>query len=355
MDFEKIIEYALEKDVSDIHLTPNLPIFIRRNGAMETIGEVIKKEMINNLLIKIISKGQQEKLQKRRQLDFLFTSDNGHRLRGNAFFSHDGIAISFRIIQNKIRSLESLGFPEFVRDAVVNAKQGLVLVVGPTGQGKSTTLAAILQERTKDKAEHLLMLEDPIEYILPVGKSIVQQREVGRDLISYKEGLMGAMREDPDVLMVGELREPSSIAETLTMAETGHLVFSTLHTNGAVQTITRLLNSFGSEQRPQVQSQLANSLSMVISQRLIPRADGQGRALAYEIFTMNYAIANYIRQDKIFQIPNTIQADSSGKMVQLEQSLVGLVMANQITKETAIEYARDKAQLKSLLEFNNVA
>lgn len=354
MDFEKVIEYALTKGVSDIHLSPGKPVFLRRNGSMESVGEKLKPEDIEKITNSVLSETQTKNLENKRQVDFLYTSPKNYRLRGNAFYCDSGLALSFRVIQSKIRDFKTLGFPAFVQNAILNAKQGLVLVVGPTGQGKSTTLASAIQERARSNAEHILMLEDPIEFLVESEKSIIQQRGVGKDVISYKDGLIGAMREDPDVLMVGELRDTESMAETLTMAETGHLVLSTLHTNNAVQTITRILNSFTSEQRPQIQSQLAGNLSMVISQRLIPKADGNGRVLAYEIFTMNYAIANYIRQDKIFQIPNVIQTDSTGEMIQFEQSLVGLVMAKQITKETAIEYAQDKAQLKSLFEFNNV-
>ncbi len=354
MDFEKVIEYALTKDVSDIHLSPGKPVFLRRNGFIEAIGEKLKAEDIKKIIANVLSDIQLKELDKKRQIDFLYNSSKNNRLRGNAFYCNSGLALSFRVIQNEIREFNSLGFPEFVQNTILNAKQGLILVVGPTGQGKSTTIASALQKRAQNKAEHILMLEDPIEYLIKSDKSIIQQRGVGQDVKSFKEGLIGAMREDPDVLMVGELRDNESMSETLTMAETGHLVFSTLHTNNAVQTITRILNSFPGEQRPQIQSQLAGNLSMVISQRLIPKADGNGRVLAYEIFSMNYAIANYIRQDKIFQIPNVIQTDSTGKMIQFEQSLVGLVIAKQITKEIAIEYAQDKAQLKSLFEFNNV-
>ena len=183
-----------------------------------------------------------------------------HRLRGNAFYCNAGLSLSLRVIQQDIIPFSELGFPEFVQKRILNDKQGLILVVGPTGQGKSTTLASALQARATQNNEHVLMLEDPIEYLIPSENSIIQQREIGRDARSFKEGLEGAMREDPDVLMVGELRTREDMADTLTMAETGHLVLGTLHTNNAVQTISRILNSFSSEQRPQIQSQIAANL-----------------------------------------------------------------------------------------------
>ncbi len=354
MDFEQVVTYALQNKVSDIHLVGGAPVFMRKDGEMEGMGQPITADYIQNLLKTMLDVNQSKLLEKRRQVDFMFVSKSGTRLRGNAFFTSSGLAVCFRVVVANIPPITDLGFPEFVSQHLMNAKQGLVLVVGPTGQGKSTTVAGSLISRQNVHKEHLLMIEDPVEYIIPHGKGLVQQREVGRDVASYKDGLLGALREDPDVVMVGELRDKENMAHTLTLAETGHLVFSTLHTNSAVQTITRILDSFTSEQKPQIRSQIANNLSMVISQRLIPRADGKGRVLAFEILTMNYAIANYIRQDKIFQIPNVMQTDSSGQMILFEQSLVGLVLSNKITKEIAMEYAIDKNQLQSLFELNNI-
>ncbi|MCK5460461.1 PilT/PilU family type 4a pilus ATPase [Candidatus Gracilibacteria bacterium] len=354
MDFEKVIEYALQKGVSDIHLSPKVSVFLRRNGKMEPVGKVLSNEEIKKIMEQILTKKQREQLERKKQIDFLYKSPHNHRLRGNAFYCNEGLALSFRVIQHEIPVFAKLGFPEFVRDTVMKARQGLVLIVGPTGQGKSTTLASILQERSRNLTEHILMIEDPIEYLIPSSKSIVQQRELNRDVQSFEEGIHGAMREDPDVLMIGELRDSETMAAALTMAETGHLVFATLHTNNAIQTITRILDSFSLEQKPQIRSQLASNLSLVISQRLIPTIEKGNRILAFEVLTMNYAIANYIRLDKTFQIPNVIQTDSSGNMIQFEQSLVNLVMAEKITKEIAEEYAQDKDQVKSLFELNGI-
>lgn len=354
MELNQIIDYVAQNGMSDVHLVAGSPVFIRQNGNMQGMGEPLTKEFIEQSVASMLSPTQMETLKQRRQVDFLY-AQNGHRLRGNAFYTNTGLSACFRVIVPTIPAFSSLGFPPFLEETLSAAKTGLVLVVGPTGQGKSTTLASLLQARAAAHPQHILTIEDPVEYIIGNEKSVVQQREVGRDVLSYEEGIIGSLREDPDVLMVGEIRDQETMAATLTLAETGHMVMGTLHTNTAVQTINRFLDSFTAEQRPQVRSQLASNLSMIISQRLVPKADGNGRVLAFEILTMNYSVANYIRQDKIFQIPNVMQTDSSGQMVLFEQSLVGLVMSKQITVEVAYEYATDKNQLKALLELNNVA
>lgn len=354
MDFDKIIEYALQNQISDIHMVTGKPIFMRQNGKMQSVGQPLSDSFNEKLVAGILNETQKQALTKKRHIDFMHSSGNGTRLRGNAFYTNTGLSICFRLIMSTPPNFADLGFPQFVGEELLRAKQGLVLVVGPTGQGKSTTIGSVLKARADNFSEHMLMIEDPIEYIIDSGKGIVQQREVGRDVETYSEGIMGSLREDPDVLMIGEIRDKPTIQAILTLAETGHLVFSTLHTNGAVQTINRILDSFTVEERPQIRAQLATNLSMIISQRLIPKPDGNGRVLAFEILTMNYAVANYIRQDKVFQIPNVMQTDSSGHMILFEQSLVALVMSNRISKETAIEYATDKNQLQALFELNNI-
>lgn len=354
MDFEKIIDYALQNGVSDIHLTPGNPVFFRRNGSIESVGENITVDQINNIAKEILNPSQQQEFTQKRQLDFLHQCKNGQRVRGNAFFCDKGIGFAFRVILQDILSFDDLGFPDFVNQKILNEKNGLIMIVGPTGQGKSTTLASALQKRMNLKNEHLIMLEEPIEYLLNSKQSIIQQREVGRDVKTFHDGMIAAMREDPDVIMVGELREKETMASTLNMAETGHLVFGTLHTSNAVQTITRFFDSFLPDQQPQIRGQLADNLKMVISQRLIPKADGNGRVLAYEVFTMNYAIQNYIRQNQVYQITNVIQADSSGSMVSFEQSLVNLVASGTVTKEIAMEYAMDKNQMTTLFDLNDL-
>jgi len=354
MDIKQIIDYVANNGISDLHLIAGKPIFIRQNGQMQAMGEAVPKEFIETSVAQMLTPIQLQTLKSDRQVDFMF-SQGEHRLRGNAFFTNTGLSACFRVIMPRVPEFNTIGFPAFVEEKLVSASSGLVLVVGPTGQGKSTTLASLLQARALARPQHILTIEDPIEYLIQSHDSVVQQREIGRDVLDYEAGIIGSLREDPDVLMIGEIRNQSTMASTLTLAETGHMVMGTLHTNTAVQTITRFLDSFTPEQRPEVRSQLASNLSMIISQRLVPRANGEGRVLAFEILTMNYAIANYIRQDKIFQIPNVMQTDSSGQMILFEQSLVSLVMSKQITNEVAYEYATDKNQLKALFELNNIS
>lgn len=354
MDIEKIIAAGVEERASDIHLSPGLPVHFRVMGSMKAYEEenLIQGDEIQAMLLDNFGEREKTMLQEDRQVDFLYISQTGVRLRGNAFFQQYGVAVSFRIIPSKIRPLDTLGFPDFLKETLMNKKQGLVLVVGPTGEGKSTTLASILQERASLKKEHIITIEDPVEYLLPSGNSVFQQREVGRDVNSFTDGITAALREDPDTVMVGELRNLNTIKSALTMAETGHLVFGTLHTNDGPQTVSRIIDVFPGDEQDQIRAQLASSLSMVLSQRLLPRADGSDMVLAYEVLTNNYAVANYIRQNKIFQIPNVLQTDSSGEMIQMEQSLAGLVINGDVTIKTALEFSMSPDNLKSILSAN---
>ncbi len=355
MDFEKIIDSAEKAKASDVHFSPGLPIFFRVSGQMIPQGEEqMAAEEIQKTVESLLSAEFKEKLQSRRQLDFLTTTKAGLRLRGNAFYQEFGMSVSFRIIPREIREFGTIGFPHFVHEKILKMNQGLVLIVGPTGQGKSTTLASMLQERAKNKTEHIITVEDPIEYLITSTSSVVQQREAGRDVLNFRDGIEAGLREDPDLLMVGEMRNLETISAALTMAETGHVVFSTLHTGNCAETITRIIDVFPAEAQSQIRSQLASTLKMIIAQRLVPSADGKSLVLSYEILTTNYAIQNYIRQNQIYQIPNVLQTDPSGTMIQYEQSLAGLVITNKITREIADEYALDKDQLKSILVANGV-
>ncbi|MCF7846977.1 MAG: PilT/PilU family type 4a pilus ATPase [Candidatus Gracilibacteria bacterium] len=354
MNFEQLVVDASQKGASDIHLAVGLPPYFRITRDLLPQGDTpLENKEIEELLMSLLPERNKKHLQEFRQSDFMIKVQDKIRLRGNAFFEESGIAVSFRIIPQDIRPFETLGFPKFVFEHMLKIKSGMVLVVGPTGQGKSTTLASILKERTNQRAEHLITIEDPIEYLLQSDKSIIRQREVGRDVVDFKAGIKAGLREDPDILMVGEMRDHETISAALTMAETGHVVYSTLHTNDGAQTVARIIDVFPADQQDQVRSQLASSLSMVISQRLIPTVDGR-LTLAYEILTNNYAIQNHIRQNKIFQIPNVLQTDNSGEMVEFEQSLAGLVMSERISKEIAMDRANDVEQLKAILAANGI-
>ncbi len=354
MNLDQIIAEAVAKEASDIHLSVGVVPHLRIYGNISPVGEEpVTEEVIQNFLMEILPENQKRQLQDDRQVDFVMKRENGVRLRGNAFFQENGISAVLRIIPKEIRSLETLGFPDFVIEKIKSMKNGFVLIVGATGEGKSTTLASVLQHMANEEAQHIITVEDPIEYILPQGKSIVHQREVGRDVTSFRSGIKSALREDPDVLMAGEMRDYETISAALTMAETGHVVFSTLHTRDCAQTVSRIIDVFPPAQQEQVRSQLASALKMIIAQRLVPTVEGK-LVLAYEILSTNYAIQNYIRQNKIFQIPSVLQTDASGEMVQLEQSLAGLVIAKRITPEAAKEYASDPDQLKAILAANGV-
>ncbi len=354
MDIEQLVAGAVSQGSSDIHLSTGVVPHFRVAGVISPQGEeLVTAEFLQEYLMKILPEVQKKQLQEKRQTDFVMKSTAGIRLRGNAFFQENGLSVVLRVIAQEIRQLDTLGFPEFVMDKIKALKNGFVLIVGATGEGKSTTLASILQHLVNDEARHVITIEDPIEYILPSGKSIIQQREVGRDVLDFRSGIRSALREDPDILMVGEMRDYETISAALTMAETGHTVFSTLHTSDCPQTISRIIDVFPPEQQEQVRSQLATALKMIVAQRLVPTIDGK-RALAYEVLTNNYAIQNYIRQNKIFQIPSALQTDSSGEMVQLEQSLAGLVIAQRVSPEVAREYAADPEQLKAILAANGI-
>ncbi|MCK5460462.1 PilT/PilU family type 4a pilus ATPase [Candidatus Gracilibacteria bacterium] len=352
MDLEKILIYAIEKEASDIHISSNLPVFFRINGKMLPFGENLLAGYIYNLSLKILTQKQQSELDENRNIDFVYTSKTKNRFRGNAYYTREGLCISLRMILENIPRFETLGLPKIVLERVMRRNQGLILVVGPTGQGKSTTLASLLRHRSEYFSEHIITLEDPIEFIIKSQKSVVHQRNRGRDVKSFNLGLKSALREDPDVLMVGEMRDLETISLALTAAETGHLVFSTLHTKNAPETIDRIIDVFPSDQQSQIRTQLASTLEMVISQRLLPTLNGK-RILAYEILVSNYAIKNHIRQGSTHQISNAMQTDNTGRMVLFDQCLASLVLKGEISLKTALQNAVSEEQVKYILELRS--
>ncbi len=349
-NIEEILDLGISKGASDIHISPNKPVYFRVSGHIYNFGEAVSITDIQNLVGKIFNGNQQGKLEEYRDLDFVYGgTKKGKRFRGNVYHTREGLALAFRAIPEEVPEFNTLGVPSFVLGFVLGLKKGLVLVTGPTGHGKSTTLASLIKKRADTNAEHLILMEDPIEFIIDSDKSIIHQRSLGRDVMNFERGIKSALREDPDVLMVGEMRDNETVSAALTAAETGHVVFSTLHTNSAAETIHRVIDVFPSNQQQQVRSQTASTLEMVISQRLLPGKHG-GRVLACEIMTNNYAIKNHIRQNSIFQIPNAMQMDNTGTMVQLEESLAQLLVDDKITYDIAVGATNNKEQLDYILE-----
>ncbi len=348
-NFDQILDYAIEKGASDIHLSPNKPAYLRISGKILTVGEIIQAVDIQNFCAEMLATQQNAKLEEFRDIDFVYTTIRKNRFRGNAYHTRDGLAMAFRQIPEKIPDFAFTGLPRFVLQYMMSLNKGLVLVVGPTGHGKSTTLASMIKHRADNANEHFVLMEDPIEFLIDSDRSIVHQRSLGRDVQGFERGLKAALREDPDVMMVGEMRDLETISAALTAAETGHVVFSTLHTNSAAETIHRIIDAFPAEKQGQIRSQLAATLAMVVSQRLIPAREG-GRALAYEILTSNYAIANHIRQNSIFQIPNAMQTDGTGRMVLFDQSLAELVINDRVDYKVAAQNANSVEQLDYILE-----
>jgi len=352
MDFEKVLSYAAKNNISDIHISPDLPVAFRLHGELETVGEKVSHNEIHMISLEILSQVDQEKLDIERSVDFSYTSKERHRFRGNFFYTRKGLVLALRLIPEEIPDFDTLGLPHFVLENILDYKDGLVLLVGPTGHGKSTTLASCIKNRAAKKSEHIITFEDPIEFLIESDQSIVHQRALGRDVMEFSEGLKSALREDPDVLLVGEMRDLETISAALTAAETGHLVLSTLHTSSAGETINRIIDAFPTGQQTQIRAQLAMTLKMVIAQKLLPTPDGNGRVLAYETMITTYAIKNHIRKGSTYQIPNSMQTDNSGQMILFDESLAKLVMDKKITLETAFINAISEDQIQQTLELH---
>jgi len=295
----------------------------------------------------LINPEQQEKLISDKEIDFAFAYEDKIRFRVNVYFQRGYLSAALRLIPTHIRTIEELNLPS-VLHRFLKHQQGFFLVVGPAGQGKTTTLAALVDEINHKRMDHIITIEDPIEYVFSQDRALINQREVGSDTLNFLRGLRSALRQDPDVIMIGEMRDPESIAIALTAAETGHLVFSTLHTNSASQTIDRIIDSFPASQQNQIRSQLASTLIGIISERLIPRISG-GRIPACEIMFANSAVKNLIREKKSYQINLVIDTSSQEGMISLNRSLVDLVRKREISLESAENYSLDPAELRQLI------
>ena len=351
LSIDPLLTAMTERNASDLHLTAGSPPVIRVNGKLEPLPNTDDLELddIRTIIYRILSTEQQKVLEIKRQLDFSYSLPGVARFRVNAYFQRMSLGAAFRMIPTRIKTLEELALPERLYE-LGEKPRGLVLVTGPTGSGKSTTLAALIDRINRTRAEHILTIEDPIEFLHNHRRCIVNQREIGDDATTFSEGLRAALRQDPDVILVGEMRDLETIATALTAAETGHLVFATLHTQSAPQTIDRIIDAFPAEQQQQVRVQLAATLQGVVTQNLVPTADRRGRTAALEILMPDDAVRNLIRQAKIEQIYSVMQTSSGRGMQTMEQSLADLTIRRVITPEVALSRTSHREQFLSLLE-----
>ncbi|KAA0549234.1 type IV pilus twitching motility protein PilT [Bacillus sp. BGMRC 2118] len=338
---EHILRAAFELKASDIHLTVGVQPIMRIHGELKKYGkDVLKPEDTEQMAKEIIPDATWETFLEKGELDFSYGIPGVSRFRINAYKQRACIAMAIRIVPTTIPTLEDLEMPDTLRK-VASKPQGLVLVTGPTGSGKSTTLAAMINYLNQTTRKHIITLEDPIEYLHKHGNCIIDQREIGFDTQNFANGLRASLRQDPDVILVGELRDLETIHTAITAAETGHLVFGTLHTSSAPSTIDRIIDVFPAAQQPQIRIQLASVLVSIISQRLFPKKDGTGRVAATEILVNNAAIANLIRNEKIHQIKSVLQTSKSAGMHTLETSVKEFVQAGIITNEVAEHHLQE--------------
>jgi len=349
LELNKLLSLVMERDASDLHLMVGEPPIIRVDTQLLRLDnyQVLSNDGINDLLNVLLSPGQKKMFEEQMHIDFSYAYKDNIRFRVNAYRQKGVLGVAMRAIPNRIKTIEELNLPPVLRK-FIDKKQGFVLVVGPTGHGKSTALAAMLNEINNTRSEHILTIEDPVEFIFTPNKSIVSQRELYLDTPSFAGALKAALREDINVVLVGEMRDLESIASALTIAETGHLVFGTLHTNDASQSIDRIVDVFPPQQQQQVRSQLANVLSGVISLRLLPKVGG-GRVPAYEIMVSNHAVRNVIRDNKVYEIPNIIHTNLEEGMVPLDKTLALLVKQGQVELEVAQNFVLDNEYFLSLI------
>jgi len=332
--FEIIERYANEYKFSDIHLKEDQPLILRINGEMtKPSDDIISAQMLKEFADKALTEDQKTHLEEIRDVDLAIEA-GAYRFRVNFFYTSGGLSAVLRKIETKIPTMEALNLP-FIMQEMAEKPNGLILVTGPTGSGKSTSLAALIGEINATRKGHILTVEDPIEYIHHSKECVVSQREVGRDAHSFASALRASLREDPDVILVGEMRDRETIQLALTAAETGHLVFGTLHTSGAPNTVNRIIDVFPAGQQGQVRSQLSQSLHMVITQRLFRRIDKDGRIAAFEVMICNAAIRNLIREGKIHQITNAMQTGRSEGMVTMDKAIEELVNTGKINERDA--------------------
>jgi twitching motility protein PilT len=353
---DTLLERVAAEDASDLHITAGSPPVLRVRGKLGPVEgfEPFTPEETRDLLYRILSTEQQKRLEIDRQLDFSYSVPGVARFRVNVYFQRDCLAAAFRLVPRMIKSAHELGLPDVLRELAMEPR-GLVLITGPTGSGKSTTLATMIDEINSTRSHHIVTIEDPIEFLHQHKESVINQREIGSDAKGFAEALRGALRQDPDVILVGEMRDLETISTALTAAETGHLVLATLHTQSAPSTIDRIIDVFPSAQQSQVRMQVAASLQGVVTQTLLPSADGRKRVPALEILLPDDAVRNLIRQGKTEQIYSIMQTNTGRGMQTMEQCLAELVLRRVISQETAFGVTSRREEFESLLARSGVA
>jgi len=351
LSIDALLERMVARNASDLHITVGAPPAMRVHGALERYEDIpnLSPEDTHQLLYRVLSTEQQKLLEINRQIDFAHSIPGLARFRVNVFFQRGTLGAAFRLIPSDIRTLEELGIPSALH-SLTEKPRGLVLITGPTGSGKSTTLAALIDEINRKRSEHILTIEDPVEFVHRHKRCIVNQREVGPDATGFAEALRAALREDPDVILLGEMRDLETISTAITAAETGHLVFATLHTQSAPSTVDRIIDAFPAGQQAQVRIQLAATLEGICTQTLIPTPDGTGRVAALEILFPDDAVRNLIRQGKVEQVYSVMQTGTSKGMQTMEQALADLVLRKVITLDDALGRSSRPEQLFGVLE-----
>ncbi len=346
---QKYLGITVEKNASDLHISAGYPPIIRINGELWAIPKepVITARDSQGLVLALMTPEQQNQFLKFKEIDFSYTFQEKERFRVNAFFQKGCVSAALRLVPNKIRTIQELNLPP-VMQKFIEAEQGFALITGPASHGKSTTLAAFIDAINHSRCDHIITIEDPIEYLFAPDASVIEQRELNTDTYSFSMALRSVFRQDPNVIMIGEMRDAETISTALTAAETGHLVFATLHTNSAAQSIHRVVDSFPAEQQAQVRAQLSSSLLGIVSQRLLPSRKS-GMVPACEVLFNNFAVGNLIRENKIHEIPLTIETCSKDGMISLNRSLANLVKSGDIELQKAMSCSLNPQELEALI------
>lgn len=347
MEFDELLKYAKETKCSDIHITVGTSLAVRRFEKLEMLEPIPSPEESREMILENLSEDQIKRVTNGEDLDFALIAGDGTRLRANIYHQRNNLAATYRILNSTIPTFDELGIPETARK-FIKEPRGLVLITGPTGSGKTTTLASMIDYVNKNMAKHVITIEDPIEYVYYHAKSMIHQREIGRDVPTFANALRSSLREDPDIILVGEMRDFETISAAITAAETGHLVLSTLHTTSAAQTVERILDAYPPHGQAQARSQLANVLKGVVTQVLIPRTDAEGMVMATEVLVNNDAVAAQIRDNKIHQIPSSMQSGAMFGMHTMNADLRRLVKEHKISNQSALKYCSNVKEFESL-------